>query len=210
MTPAQLQRFVAEYNIRTVVNLRGRPFNDWYPAQARMTQELGISQEDVTTSANRLPPTGEVRRLVEIFDRSEYPILIHCQQGADRTGLASTAYLLLHTDADYATALRQCSPRYGHLRIHTAAAMDEFFVQYEDWLQSHKMKHTPAHFRQWATHEYCPGVGPGPAGMAISAEPRRNGAARELHRSRLQYQPRTVETDGRFADGRPCGVCRRR
>jgi protein tyrosine phosphatase (PTP) superfamily phosphohydrolase (DUF442 family) len=159
MTPAQLEQFVQKHNIRTVINLRGRPFNDWYPAQVQLTQQLGISQEDVTTSANRLPPTGEIRRLVEIFDRSEYPILIHCQQGADRTGLASAAYLLLHTDADYATARRQCSPRYGHLAVHTAAAMDEFFDQYEDWLKGQGIEHSPRNFRRWATSEYCPGPG---------------------------------------------------
>jgi protein tyrosine phosphatase (PTP) superfamily phosphohydrolase (DUF442 family) len=159
MTPAQLERFVAENNIRTIVNLRGRPFNDWYPLQVQLTQRLGISQEDVTTSANRLPPTGEIRRLVDIFDHSEYPILLHCQQGADRTGLASAAYLLLHTDADYATARHQCSPRYGHLAIHTASAMDDFFEQYEDWLKAQGTTHSPANFRRWATSEYCPGSG---------------------------------------------------
>jgi hypothetical protein len=106
-----------------------------------------------------LPPTGEVRRLVEIFDHSEYPILIHCQQGADRTGLASAAYLMLHTDADYATARRQCSPRYGHLPVYTATAMDDFFEQYEEWLRSQSAEHSPARFRQWATSEYCPGPG---------------------------------------------------
>src|SRR5436309_561186 len=47
LTPAQLESFVAEHNIKTVVNLRGRPFNDWYPAQVQLTQKLGISQEDV-------------------------------------------------------------------------------------------------------------------------------------------------------------------
>jgi protein tyrosine phosphatase (PTP) superfamily phosphohydrolase (DUF442 family) len=159
LTPEQLKKFVAEHGIKTVVNLRGRPFNDWYPLQSQTTQELGISQEDVTTSANRLPPTGEIRRLVEIFDQCEYPILMHCQQGADRTGLATASYLLLHTDADLPTARRYCSPRFGHVPIHTAAAMQEFFDQYEDWLRERGSGHSPANFRRWATSEYCPGPG---------------------------------------------------
>jgi protein tyrosine phosphatase (PTP) superfamily phosphohydrolase (DUF442 family) len=159
LTPEQLKQFVEKHQIKTVINLRGRPFNDWYPAQSKMTQALGISQEDVTTSANRLPPTGEVRRLVEILDHCEYPILLHCQQGADRTGLAAAAYMMLHTDADYADARQQCSPRFGHVPIHTAAAMDEFFDQYEQWLSQRGERHTPALFREWATREYCPGPG---------------------------------------------------
>src|SRR5262245_63540089 len=58
LNPGQLDRFVRKHHIRTVVNLRGRPFSDWYPLQAQATQSFGISQEDVTTSANRLPPPG--------------------------------------------------------------------------------------------------------------------------------------------------------
>src|SRR5262245_50969558 len=84
LTPAQLERVVLEHDIKTVVNLRGRPFSDWYPAQSETTQGLGVSQEDVTTSANRLPAPGEVRRLIEVFDQSEHPILIHCQRSEER------------------------------------------------------------------------------------------------------------------------------
>jgi protein tyrosine phosphatase (PTP) superfamily phosphohydrolase (DUF442 family) len=159
LTPDQLESYVRRHNVRTVINLRGRPFSEWYPAQAQAIQTLGVSQEDVTTSANRLPAPGEVRRLIEIFDRSEHPILIHCQQGADRTGLAAAMYLMLYTDADYNAARHQCSPRFGHLRIHTTASMDEFFDQYEEWLAAHGESHSPAAFRRWATTEYGPGPG---------------------------------------------------
>lgn len=159
LSPSQLEAFVREHHIKTVINLRGRPFDAWYPAEAQATQALGVSQEDVTTSANRLPAPGEVRRLIEIFDRSEHPIVMHCQQGADRTGLASVMYLLLYTDADYATARRQCSPRFGHVPIFTTASMDEFFDQYEEWLAARGEAHSPAAFRHWATTDYCPGPG---------------------------------------------------
>src|SRR5262249_37724722 len=77
LTPSQLESSVRRNEIRTVINLRGRPFDDWYPAEMQATQALGISQEDVTTSANRLPSPGEIRRLIEVFDRSEHPLLIH-------------------------------------------------------------------------------------------------------------------------------------
>jgi protein tyrosine phosphatase (PTP) superfamily phosphohydrolase (DUF442 family) len=169
LSPDRLEACVREHGIKTVINLRGRPFDAWYPAEAQATQALGVSQEDVTTSANRLPAPGEVRRLIEVFDRSEYPVLIHCQQGADRTGLAAAMYLLLYTDADYPTALRQCSPRFGHLAIHTAASMDAFFDQYGDWLTARGAAHSPRAFRQWATEEYCPG--PGRARLELLAGP---------------------------------------
>jgi len=157
LSPAQLETFVRRNGIRTVINLRGRPFDEWYPAEMKATQALGISQEDITTSANRLPSPGEIRRLIEVFDRSEHPLLIHCQQGADRTGLAAAMYQLLYTDASYEAARRQCSLRFGHLRIHTAASMDEFFERYEEWLRQTGQTHSPAAFRRWATEVYTPG-----------------------------------------------------
>src|SRR5438105_1957845 len=88
--PDDLAYAVNRYGIRTVINLRGfSPEYDWYKDEARATLASGINQEDVTLSANRLPPPPEMRRLLEILDRTEYPILIHCKQGADRTGLVS-------------------------------------------------------------------------------------------------------------------------
>lgn len=154
---AELRKIVSQKNIRTIINLRGRPISEWYVPECTTSQSLGISQEDITTSANRLPSPHEIRRLIEVFDRTEYPVLIHCQQGADRTGLASTAWQLLYTDADYATARLQCTPRYGHFRVMTTANMDYFFDQYEAWLGSRSATHSPAFFREWATRHYKPG-----------------------------------------------------
>ena len=169
---ADLRKIVADKNIRTLINLRGRPISEWYVPECTTSQSLGISQEDVTTSANRLPSPLEIRRLIDIFDRAEYPILIHCQQGADRTGLASTAWQLLHTDADYATARLQCSPRYGHFRAMTTANMDYFFEQYEAWLAARASSHSSANFREWATRHYKPGIGV--AGLELTDPPARS------------------------------------
>ncbi len=160
LSPRDLQAFVRTNNIRTVINLRGFcPSLDWYQNECRATHELGVCQEDVTLSANRLPSPLEIRRLVDVLDHTEYPVVFHCRRGADRTGLASTVALLLHSDADYATCRRQCSPRYGHFPILTTESMDEFFAIYEKKLQDEGVSHTPARFRNWILHEYCPGNG---------------------------------------------------
>ena len=198
LTPAQLEAFVHRYGVRTVINLRGRPFDAWYPAEMRATQELGISQEDVTTSANRLPSPGEIRRLIEVFDRSEHPLVIHCQQGADRTGLAAAMYQLLYTDASYDAARRQCSPRYGHLRIHTAAAMDEFFDRYEAWLAATRRNPFAGRLPPVGDAEvYCPGPNRRPAGTARPDRPGGRDPAAGVHRPGVQYQPGAVAPAGR-------------
>lgn len=154
---AQVRDSIAKNGIRTVVNLRGLCDDvDWYRAEATATSGANVSQEDITLSANTLPPPAELRRLVEVLDRSEYPLLIHCRRGADRTGLVSTMVLLLYTDATMSEARRQLLPIYGHFRFGRTAAIDDFFDKYEEWLKHRS--HTPELFRDWVLNRYCPGV----------------------------------------------------
>jgi protein tyrosine phosphatase (PTP) superfamily phosphohydrolase (DUF442 family) len=153
-----LTRFIEEKGIRTVVNLRGTgPSTEWYMAEARATHAAGICQEDISLSAKRLPAPDEIRRLIDVLDHTDYPIVAHCQQGADRTGLVATAALLLMTDATVAEARRQLWPRYGHISAGRTAVIDRFFDFYEAWLESKGKAHTSDLFRYWATREYCPG-----------------------------------------------------
>src|SRR5262245_16492403 len=96
MAPRGLRRAITRHGIRTVVNLRGCCADfPWYCDETRVTHDLNVSQEDVCLSAIRLPTPSEVRRLIEVLDQSEYPILLHCRQGVDRTGLAAAAAKLL-------------------------------------------------------------------------------------------------------------------
>lgn len=158
LKPAELEKMVNDYGIRTVINLRGRFPDEVYINQSKVIQQLEISQEDVTSSANRLPSPMEIRRLIEIFDQCEYPILLHCKQGADRTGLAAALYQMIYTDADYAEARRQCDVRFGHFPVMTTVAMDRFFDQYEEWLSDRNLAHGSENCREWATKYYAPGL----------------------------------------------------
>lgn len=157
-SPERLERLIRRHGIRTVVNLRGTaPGFAWYQDECRVTAKLDICQEDLCFSAGRLPSVTEVRRLVEVLDRTEYPILFHCQRGADRTGLASAVALLLHGDVSYDEARRQLGPRYGHFALGRPANLDRFFELYEEWLQGKGWAHAREHFRRWIEHDYCPG-----------------------------------------------------
>ena len=137
LTPERLQAFIAEKGIRTVVNLRGVCSKmAWYLAECRTTHAANVNQEDITFSAKRFPAPAEMRRLVEVLDHTAYPIVFHCQRGADRTGMASTVARLLLTDDDLPTARRQMWPRYGHFAVGRTAVLDAFFDYYEEWLKA--------------------------------------------------------------------------
>ena len=153
-----VREYAADKGIKTILNLRGLcPDTEWYQEETRAAHDLGISQEDITLSANSLPPPNEIRRVVEVLDRCEYPILVHCKAGADRTGLVSTLALLLFTDATPGEARQQLLPRYGHFRFGRTAAMDKFFDQYADYLKSVGQSHSREQVREWLAHHYCPG-----------------------------------------------------
>jgi Tyrosine phosphatase family len=100
-----------------------------------------------------------MRHLLEVLDRSERPVLIHCHKGADRTGMASALALLLFTDADVSEARWQLAPPNGHLRLGRPANMDRFFDLYEEWLAAQGQRHSPDALRRWVRHDYCAGEG---------------------------------------------------
>src|SRR5260370_22516227 len=147
---AALEQLVKAYGLRTVVNLRGcgNPL-PWYLEESRATHALDVAHEDICFSAGRLPSAPELGRLVEVLDRAEYPLLLHCRRGADRTGLAATVVRLLQTDEPLAPARRQLSLRYGHIALGRPAYLDQFFDLYADWLRLRGIDHAPAAFRHW-------------------------------------------------------------
>ena len=157
-SPDDLENLVKRFGIRTVVNLRGLSHSPWCLNQYRRVQELGISQQDLNLSAMRLPPTQEMRRLVEIIDNAEYPIFFHCRRGADRTGLASVIAKLLRTKCGWEEARGQLHWRYGHVAYGRLGNIDEFFDLYAAWLGQQARPHSDEAFRHWLLHDYRGGT----------------------------------------------------
>jgi protein tyrosine phosphatase (PTP) superfamily phosphohydrolase (DUF442 family) len=158
LKPDELQALIAETGVRTVVNLRGVCADTaWYLGECRATHTADANQEDITFSAKRFPAPSEMQRLISVLDHTEYPIVLHCQRGADRTGMAATVVRLLQTGDDLATARRQLWPRYGHFAVGRTAVLDAFFDYYRDWLAARGVEHAPDRFRTWVDTDYCPG-----------------------------------------------------
>lgn len=153
-----LDDLVRSLGIRTVINLRGACADlAWHERESRATGRLDLNQEDISLSSGRLPPVHEMRRLVEVLDHAEYPLVFHCRRGSDRTGLASAVALLLQTDADFNSARKQLGVRFGHFNLGRPANLDRFFDLYLDYLRQHGATHSRDAFRRWLTEEYCPG-----------------------------------------------------
>jgi protein tyrosine phosphatase (PTP) superfamily phosphohydrolase (DUF442 family) len=154
-SPQDLHGYVQSHGIRTVINLRGCcSMQEWYQEQAETTSDLSICQEDLNFSAGRLPSATELKHLLQVLEHVEYPILIHCRRGSDRTGMVAAIIMLLQEGVSYDEALGELHLRFGHLAVGRTVHMDSFFTLYREWLEQGNGEHSPQRFRQWVVHEY--------------------------------------------------------
>jgi len=147
LSPHRLNELVATNHIRAVLNLRGASTGSaWYYDEVAMTTRLGVQHADFELSAVREVTPLTAEQLVRLMEQLPKPLLIHCQGGADRTGLASALYLyaLMYDTAD--EAARQLSFLYGHVPFFGGGtnAMDRSFWNY---VNSHPQPNKP-HLRE--------------------------------------------------------------
>jgi hypothetical protein len=156
---AALDSMIQERGIRTVVNLRGTcdPV-DWYLDEAQTVHRHNICLVDINFSAGRLPSVSEMRQLVHVLERTEYPILLHCRRGADRTGMAAAVALFLTSDTPLSEARNQLGWRFGHVALGRTAQLDQFLDFYEEWLTTTGLSHSKNTFRDWVMDHYRPGA----------------------------------------------------
>ena len=158
MPASALAGTIRDHHIKTVLNLRGTNEDSWYRTERATTLDAGATQVDIAMSSCIWMSRAQLHTLIETFDWAEYPILIHCQWGAERTGLASAFVELLRPGSTLEAARRQFSIRYLFLRVNDGKIMAEHLDQYELWLHTNGLAHTPATFRRWVDEGFRPMV----------------------------------------------------
>lgn len=127
----KLSRYIEEYHIKSVINLRGQNLGkEWYDDEIRTCKKYGIDHYDLALSSTHEPKTKTMKSMLEIFRAAPRPILIHCQYGADRSGLVSAMWKVIVDNEPKSEAKKQLSFLYGHVPILGRDAMDSFF---EKW-----------------------------------------------------------------------------
>ena len=156
MPASMLRRTIRDYKIKTVLNLRGPNPDDWYRAERAATLDSGATQVDIPMSSCVWMSRAQLGALVATLDAAEYPLLIHCQWGSERTGLVSAFAELLRPGSTLADARAQFSIRYLFLRLKDGKIMAEHLDQYEGWLRTHGGEHDPSRFRRWVKDGFRP------------------------------------------------------
>jgi len=151
----QLDSWVRDYRISSILNLRGgSPADWWYDAEVRSARESAVSYFDLPLSATRRPKRSELLMLIDLLERCDYPLLIHCKSGADRTGLASALYLMVRRAEPPERALSAFSIEYGHIPFFGTEHLHEPLDEYAAWLKTNRLPHTPERFRAWVKNDY--------------------------------------------------------
>ena len=134
---ADIAYYAKTSGIRSIINLRGaNPGSSWYDAEVASAKAEGIAHYDFRMSASQQLDQSRAEELIALMRNAEKPLLIHCQAGADRTGLAAALYKAAISKEGESAAEGQISFWYGHISIpHTAAyPMDQTFEALEPWL----------------------------------------------------------------------------
>ena len=117
MSGRHLAATIEHYGIRTVINFRGvHPEEQWYRTERDVCAEHDVAHHDLEWSMNALPTPESLAQYLAWIEAADRPILVHCQGGTHRAGVASACYLL-QQGADVDTARGQFGIFFGDAPI---------------------------------------------------------------------------------------------
>jgi protein tyrosine phosphatase (PTP) superfamily phosphohydrolase (DUF442 family) len=155
-SPRRLAEWTRRYKLKTVINLRGASGQPFHAAEQRAAERLGLTMIDIRLSATEPPSALWLRRLVAALETASPPILLHCRDGADRTGVASVLAAMALGGQRWDQARSQLSAKYLHVNPWTNR-IAELLERYESWCRQRRLDTAGwAQFREWALRDYHP------------------------------------------------------
>ena len=150
-TPGQLRRLVRRHGIKTVLNLRAERNCGAFVLEEEVCAELGVELVNLRARSRDVPSRELIATLERLFAEMDYPVLMHCKSGADRTGIVGALYLALEENRPVTEAIDQLHRRWGHIRQAKTGMLDFFF---ESYLRDDAVR--PLAFRDWIREVYDP------------------------------------------------------
>jgi protein tyrosine/serine phosphatase len=148
--PGDLKRLKAR-GVRSIVCVRnGTDIGSWSLEQEACAK-LGLELHKVNIRGREAPHRSDLLGLIDLLASLEYPALIHCKSGADRTGFAAAVYLIAVEKRSIDEGLAQLSLRYGYLRFSRAGILHEVIEAYRREGAAQGLD-----FREWVEKVYDP------------------------------------------------------
>lgn len=126
--PHDLARF-ARRGIKTVLCVRAGDMPG-LDLEREACAALGLRLVELKIRGRAAPSREQIRDVIALLRSAEYPALVHCKSGADRTGLIAAIHRLVIEKRPLPEAVAELSLRFGHLRGSPAGILDAFFDAY--------------------------------------------------------------------------------
>lgn len=133
MDGTRLSDVIRRYDIKCVLNLRGENTNaGWHQAELATVARLNVVHYDRSLGSGTPLTLDQMDELVRLLRQAPKPVLIHCDGGADRSGLVSALYCFAIDGEPPEKADQQLTVWYGHIPLirPKVTAMDRSFWGY--------------------------------------------------------------------------------
>lgn len=110
-----LDRLVRKKGIRTIINLRGtHPGEKWFDQEFNYTESKQIRFYSLDFELKQLPHRRSLLLLLDILKNAPKPILVHCDNGVERTGEVAAIYEMVIKGKPKAQAMNMLSAKYSY------------------------------------------------------------------------------------------------
>ena len=103
----------------------------WYREEIKISQKMGVVHYDFGMSARDELDKERIEKVLDILLKAPKPILVHCEGGADRSGLISAIWEYAVEGKSAKEASEQLSWKYFHFSyLDGTEAMDKSFWKF--------------------------------------------------------------------------------
>ena len=149
-SPKRIAEWV-KMGIKTNINLRGESPKGFYLLEKEACEKHGITMVNFRVYSRDTHTPEKIRGAKELFDSIEYPAVMHCKSGADRTGIMGVLYRHFRMGDTIEEAMEQLKFKYLHVKQGKTGMLDFFFNDYLKYSKEHDIE-----FIDWVETVYDP------------------------------------------------------
>ncbi len=149
-SPKRIEQW-AKMGIKTNINLRAESPKGFYHLEKEACEQHDIKLVNFRMYSRDVHVPEKFRAAKELFEEIEYPAVMHCKSGADRTGIMGVLYRHFHMGDTIEEALEQLRFKYLHVKHGKTGMLGFFFNEYLTYAKEHDID-----FIDWVETVYDP------------------------------------------------------